>query len=389
MLRPRLIRPHQVVALFGTSLFEGRLNTGWPGRYYDQACALPSCLGPFDYFNQGKGSQNSDWGLANIGLIANSRPTHVLLETFSINDSALIGGVPEVSRANHTTNVTAMVAAIRAARADVVIALLTMNGVSAGGAALRPHLADQYYADDVGLAGTLGCDLIDNYNGTVTVPGGWPKPLDAAVTNGATPFIIAPTAGYVGQAELATWNPADKSANITLDATGLIATATGGGMVRDNTAVAAKVHFETTAGAAGAYNIGLANAGAALAGYPGIDADSIGLNPNGSVYNNGVIGGAGIGVVNPGDVIGYEVDTVAKLIYFMKGATRSAGFDYSGLGGGAIYPAFGAVGAGQAATLKPNVLGDGLHPLQAPVDTYLMPNLIAWTAAKQAAFWPA
>lgn len=183
-----LIRKHMVVGLFGTSLVQGRLNTGWPGRFEAAARGLPTCKGPLNVFNQGKGSQNSDWGIANVGLLADPRPTHVLIDAFDINDRALIGGVPEVSRANHIVNITAIVAALRASRAEMVIALMTMSDVSAAGQPGRPDLAGGY-ADTVTLAGTLGVDCITNYTGTATVPGGWPKPGPDAM------YQIDPTTG--------------------------------------------------------------------------------------------------------------------------------------------------------------------------------------------------
>jgi len=173
-----LIRKTLSIALYGTSEVEGRLNNGWPGRFEAAARALATCVGPLNVFNQGKGSQNSDWGLANVNLIADPRPDVAIIDAFDINDRALVGGVPEVTLANSLANKTAIVAALRAANPAMFIALMTMNDVNAAGGAGRPDLAAGY-AQTVALAATLGTDIIDNFNGTApwgTFGGGWPHP---------------------------------------------------------------------------------------------------------------------------------------------------------------------------------------------------------------------
>lgn len=171
-----LVRKKFVLGLYGTSLTQGRLNADWPTRLKQRLQQFPEARGPIVIFNEGKGSQNSDWGLANIAVVANQRPSHVLMEGFSINDAIDSGSGPAVSIANHDANVTAMVAALRAARADVDIIIQTMNDVGADGYALRPNLAG-FYARDVALAATLGLRLINNFGGQAGGPvGGWPKP---------------------------------------------------------------------------------------------------------------------------------------------------------------------------------------------------------------------
>lgn len=171
------VRKPFVLGLYGTSLTQGRLNAGWTSWLTAELQQYPEAKGPILIFNQGSGSKNSDWGLANIALVADQRPSHVLTEGFSINDAALTDGVnPQVTIANHNVNVTGMVAALRAARADVDITIQTMNDVNAAGAGLRPNLAGYYTRDQV-LAGTLGLGLINNYYGQAGGPvGGWPKP---------------------------------------------------------------------------------------------------------------------------------------------------------------------------------------------------------------------
>jgi hypothetical protein len=387
------VRKHFVLDLYGTSLTQGRLNADWPALLKRQLQQYPEAKGPIDIVNQGKGSTNSDWGLANIGLIANDRPTHVLMEGFSINDAALTDGVnPQVTTGNHDVNVTAMVAALRAARADVDITIQTMNPVSLAGQGLRPNLA-AYYARDVALAGTLGLTLLDNYGGVAGGPvGGWPKPIDGKKTNGAAPFLIAPTGGYAGQWVNALWDPAHVGANIAISADGLSFTSTGVGGVRDLTAIAGQSHVEFTIGAVGGgFALGVCNGAMNVADYPGQDLNGFGLGSSGSVYRNGaVVANAGLGgAVGAGDVIGVEVDIAAQLLFFMRGATRGPGLDISALGAAPWYFAGGAAGAGAAVTAKFSEEGDGLHPLfVGAVDTYLYPNVIALLRTKMAAFWP-
>jgi len=189
------LRKPFVVAFYGTSLTTGRLSTRWVERLAGMFSAYPECVGPFLFQNMGKGSQTSDWGVANMGFIADLNPTHILSESFAINDSALVSGSPQVSRANHLVNMQAMHDAWKARNAAVDITWQTMNGVSAAGAALRPALPD-YYADDVTQAAVMGDRMLDNYAGAVSPPGiagGWPKPLpDALTDNGDGLHPIAP-----------------------------------------------------------------------------------------------------------------------------------------------------------------------------------------------------
>lgn len=171
------IRKPLILGLFGTSLTEGRLNADWPAgyRFIAAARALPSCVGPLKVVNQGKGSQNSDWGAANAHFLAEERCTHILTEGFAINDSVVVAGVPAVSRPNHRVNMQTMHDLWIAANPAMQITWQTMNPVGLAGQPLRPNLG-LYYGDEIDQAGIMGDSSLDNYPG-------WPNPLPTALTN--------------------------------------------------------------------------------------------------------------------------------------------------------------------------------------------------------------
>lgn len=174
-----------VLATFGTSLTTGRLSTFWPERLREVLNAVPEAVGPIIIQNMGRGSQNSDWGVANAPLIADLNPTHILTEGFAINDAASGIGV---SQAQHLLNMQAMHDIWKARNPAVDITWQTMNGVSTSGAALRPDLA-AYYADEVTKAQAMGDRILDHYAGGAGYPvppgfaGGWVKPLPDYLTN--------------------------------------------------------------------------------------------------------------------------------------------------------------------------------------------------------------
>lgn len=175
-----------VLVTYGTSLTTGRLSTRWPERLREVLQAVPEAVGPVVLYNLGRGSQTSDWGVANAYTIADIKPTHVLSEGFAINDCALSGGVPAVSQANHMANMQTMHDTIKAANAATDITWQTMNGVSVAGEGLRPDLG-AYYADELTKGAGMGDRTLDNYGGVGTSPpgpvGGWVKPLPDALTD--------------------------------------------------------------------------------------------------------------------------------------------------------------------------------------------------------------
>src|SRR6185369_3333865 len=131
--------------------------------------------------------------------------------------------------------------------------------------------------------------------------------------------------------------------------------------LRGAVALAGKQHFEITVGGTTA-SLGLANATESLAAQIGASGDSIGLRSGGLVLlGGGALGAAGF-TFAAGDTIGIEVDVPNHLIYFMKGATRSAGFDFSPVAG-VVYPAMSVVANGAVAQARFTPSGDGLHPV--------------------------
>lgn len=180
-----IVKKPFVLVTYGTSLTTGRLSSQWPERLQQGVRGAPECVGPFIIYNMGKGSQTSTWGAANAYLGASLRPTHILSEGFAINDCALVGGVPQVSQAQHLINMASMRATWVADNPDVDITWQTMSSVSTATATGRPNLAT-YYADEMTFATNNGDSKIDNYlgpGGSYPGPvGGWVKPLPDALT---------------------------------------------------------------------------------------------------------------------------------------------------------------------------------------------------------------
>ncbi|MCA3573158.1 MAG: hypothetical protein IOC86_04525 [Aestuariivirga sp.] len=179
------VRKPFTLVTYGTSLTTGRLSAQWVERLQQALYGVPEAIGPVIVYNMGRGSQTSAWGAANAYLAANMRPTHILTEGFAINDSALVGGVPQVSQTDHLLNMASMRATWKAANPSVDITWQTMSSVSSDVATGRPNLAN-YYADEMTYAAAQGDTAIDNYlgpGGAYPGPsGGWPKPLSPALT---------------------------------------------------------------------------------------------------------------------------------------------------------------------------------------------------------------
>lgn len=177
--------PPFVLVTYGTSLTTGRLSTNWAERLKQQLLGVPEAIGPFILYNLGKGSQTSTWGADNAYIGADMRPTHILSETFAINDCALVGSTPAVSQSQNLINMGSMRSTWLAAAPSVNITWQSMNGVSTSGASLRPDLAT-YYNSGMAQATAWGDTTLDNYNGTQSPPGvstGWIKPLPDALTD--------------------------------------------------------------------------------------------------------------------------------------------------------------------------------------------------------------
>jgi len=189
-----VIRAPVTIAGFGTSLMTGRLSTSHLVRLQSNLRAVASR--PVVVYDVGQGGMTSAWGRANIFRATQHRPNICLFEGFSINDAVTSFSV---SRAQSLDNKAAILADLRACRADMKIFLLTMNGVP--DPTLRPDL-EAYYQDDRDFAAANGLTLLD-----VRAAWGTPTltdmpdrlhPIQAAVdrvllpitTAACTPFVI-------------------------------------------------------------------------------------------------------------------------------------------------------------------------------------------------------
>jgi hypothetical protein len=151
----------------------------------------------------------------------------------------------------------------------------------------------------------------------------------------ATDTYLAPygdfyivNAGAAGPA--VAWNPADKSANITLSGSNLIATATNTAwkQVRaDASKAAGKWYWEYNIGVTGSNQIvGISESGDSVNTYPGGTAVSYGYRTTGQKYNNAAASAYGNSYTN-GDVIGVALDLDAGKIWFSKANVWQAGGD--------------------------------------------------------------
>jgi hypothetical protein len=134
--------------------------------------------------------------------------------------------------------------------------------------------------------------------------------------------VINRAIGFLNQVAYSTWNPSDKSANITLSNGNLKATAAAGGAigVRSTTSKTnntGKFYFELTVnhtnGSLG-YGIGIAISGTSLLapGTGGGQSDAIGYSASGDIYNNGGVLDSAPANYTDGDVIGVALDTVTS-----------------------------------------------------------------------------
>lgn len=158
-----------------------------------------------------------------------------------------------------------------------------------------------------------------------------------------------------------TWNSADSGAGILLSAdlltaseNGTVVAAGNWRSIRGTTAKATgKCYVETTLNAlTTGLMVGLMNAGAALGGNAGSDANGIGWQPAyGATYNGG---GVNPGTTSAGQVVGMAVDVDARKVWFYNpttaqwnGAALASQNPATGAGGisiggisGALFPAF-------------------------------------------------
>lgn len=379
------VLPPFTLAIDGDSTFTGRLSADWVPTLLRDLKTYPEAKGPIEIYNMGKGSQTStSWGVPTAPLISALKPKFIITSGYELNGCVDFGGGPAVSRAQNIINLQAMVAEWRANIPGVDITFMTANPVSTTVATIRPTLAD-YYADTIALAATLEVGLIDNY-------AGWPKPLPDYLTAATVPFAVPETPGFL-RMEGGTWNPADKSADITLGGGNLVVTTTTGvgipAAVRGTNMFTGKRHVEAIPTYANQINVfGVGNLAASLAGFVGGSADSLGMRANGEVYRNGVLQGTVGFTPTTGTPFALEIDTPNQLVYFLQGTVRSAGFSVAAIAGD-LYPMCSLAAPGNEFATNFTETPDGLHPIwEGAVDTYLYPNVLAWARAKMAALWP-
>lgn len=121
-----------------------------------------------------------------------------------------------------------------------------------------------------------------------------------------------------------TWNPADKSANITLSLGDLRASGNSNpGSVRATVSKSSgQWQFEVTARqTGGSWLIGIGSSSAALSAYPGSDTNGYGMHAgNGQKYTAGT-GTAFGSSFTTGDVIGVTIDFSTLALAFYKNGT--------------------------------------------------------------------
>lgn len=168
---------------------------------------------------------------------------------------------------------------------------------------------------------------------------------------GATAFTYAPPGGYykglgnnlpVQPLTYATWNPADKNANITLSNGNLTGTtnASPGNVIARSTIskTSGKWYWECTINQAGAFH-GISNSSEVLTNFAGQGTESLGYAYFGGVYNaNASIASTTTYAV--GDVIGYAVDAGARTLYLYKNNTLQTTINISTYFTGAIFAAW-------------------------------------------------
>jgi len=187
-----VIPPPFTLVTYGTSLTTGRLSSFWPERLQQALLGVPEAIGPVIVYNLGKGSTTSVWGVDNAQYSAAMRPSHILSETFAINDCALIGSTPAVSISDNTTNMATMRAIWLAADPTVDITWQSMSSISTTATSLRPSLAT-YYNAGMAKAVDLGDEALDNY-------ADWIKPLPLNLTDssdGVHPIWTGGTETYL------------------------------------------------------------------------------------------------------------------------------------------------------------------------------------------------
>lgn len=170
----------------------------------------------------------------------------------------------------------------------------------------------------------------------------------------AVTAIDAPDAVATSPPSFTTWNPSDKSANITLSNANLTAVSGSGsgglGGVRGIAGRSSgKYYFEVTSTTASSSYLGLALSTNTLFGN---STNAVGVNAGGSIFVSGSVQGSSVPGLGGGVILCIAVDLSASLIWFRVGASGS----WNALSGTANNPATGTGGiniAAIAGTLYP------------------------------------
>ncbi len=173
------------VACIGTSLTDSWSANNWPLEA--QALLQPGKRERVRFYAVARQAKDSAWGLANIKGVTDKRPRAALIE-FAINDCLHpLTGIPNLTLQQSFNNTAAIIDAIRAARPDTLIWLMTMNPCIPPQDQYRVNLPG-YYAQYSAIAAAKGVGLIDNYSKWLTRS---TAQIQADIPDGSHPRIEA------------------------------------------------------------------------------------------------------------------------------------------------------------------------------------------------------
>lgn len=200
----------------------------------------------------------------------------------------------------------------------------------------------------IGLTGTVH-PAIGNYTGSG---------INATANFGSAPFKHSVPPGYnpgidnepsisPAAQTCATWNPADKNAQVVLT-TGNLTQVNNLGNIAVRATIGkttGKWYWEVTRGqnGTGETSVGIGTASATLANWLGFDVNSVGYDSTiGSLYKNNAVVASGLGVYNTaGDTIGIALNQDAGTVAFYRNGVLVNTYTH-GLSG-AVFPMVGAV----------------------------------------------
>src|SRR5262245_1816518 len=163
-----------------------------------------------------------------------------------------------------------------------------------------------------------------------------------------------PDATITPASSATTWNPSDKSANITLTSGNLtVSNSTGpdGGVRSTTSKTTGKVYFEytTTNLSGGNTGFGLATSSANLAVIGSVGAGGLMIFASGAIYFNG--SGSGLNIGSPGNNVAFAIDVPNKL-FWARGQSGAGNWN----GSGTANPATGAGGLDISALFSTNAV---------------------------------